>query len=120
MPGSDGDTCTKTATGRLLFRSRLFTDRSGIQFRVEIAFPHFVGKGVYGKTSNPASLGPVGVIVSGGFGDRGQTSFHGHPDMVTVTQAAGTMYGGRFQATLSGRRRFFRAYGAWRCTTKLS
>jgi hypothetical protein len=119
VPGSDGDTCTKSATGRLVFRSRLFTERSGVEFRVEIAFPHFVGKGLYETSTGHASLGPADVIVSGGFGDRGWTTFHGHPEMVTVTQAAAPLYGGRFQAVLSGHRRFFRAYGAWRCTTKL-
>jgi hypothetical protein len=110
VPGSDGDTCTRTSAGGLRFRSRLFTDRSGVQFRVAIELPRFLGEGVYGAAD---------VVVSGGFGDRGQTTFHGHPARVTVTQAAAPVYGGRFEATLSGRRRFFRAYGAWRCTTKL-
>jgi hypothetical protein len=119
VPGSDGDTCTKSATGKLLFRSRLFTDRSGIQFRVEIALPHFVGRGVYATSRTRARRGLATVIVSGGFGIRSQTSFHGNPSVVTVRKAAGSLFGGRFTATLSGRRRFFRAYGAWRCTTKL-
>ena len=119
VPGSDGDTCTTNAAGKLVYRSRLFDDRSGVQFRVEIVFPHFSGKGVYGTSSRPTRRGSADVIVTGGFGDHGQTTFHGHPGMVTVTQAAAPLYGGRFQATLSGRRRFFRAYGAWRCTTKL-
>jgi len=119
VPGSDGDTCTKSATGRLVYRSRLFTDRTGVQFRVEITLSHFAGRGVYGGSSARAGMGPAEVVVSGGFGDRGQTSFHGHPGLVTVTQAAAPLYGGRFQATLSGHRLLFRAYGAWRCTTKL-
>jgi hypothetical protein len=119
VAGSDGDTCTESSRGRLFFRSRLFTDRDGIQFRVQIAIPHFVGKGVYGTSRIPARLGPANVIVSGAFGAGGGTTFYGRPATVTVTRAAGALFGGRFQATLSGRRRFFRAYGAWRCTTKL-
>ena len=118
VPGSDGDTCTKSAAGQLVYRSRLFNDRSGVQFRVEIVFPHFSGKGVYG------TLG--GHATGAGAGDRVRRVRRPRPDNLSRPprrrhRHAGTapLYGGRFQATLSGHRRFFRAYGAWRCTTKL-
>ncbi len=120
VPGSDGDTCTSTAAGGLRFRSRLFMDRDQIEWRVEIDLPHLRGLGSYGRAGSKGTpLGTGEITVTGGFGDHGWTTFHDNNGTVTVTQARGALFGGRFEAVLSGHRRFFRAYGAWRCTTRL-
>jgi hypothetical protein len=110
VPGSDGDTCTKTTAGGLRFRSRLFMDRDQIEWRVAIDLPLLHGLGSYGRAE---------ITVSGGFGNHSWTTFHDNNGTVTVTQAKGARFGGRFDVVLSGHRRFFRAYGAWRCTTHL-
>lgn len=115
IPGSDGDMCTKTSSGGLAFRSREFMDRSGVAFRIEIALPHYRGRGSYDR--GRAALGRAAVTAIGGFGLHGWTSFHDPSAAVTVTTAKGTTLGGRLNAVFSGHRRFFRAYGAWRCTT---
>jgi hypothetical protein len=121
VPGSDGDTCVRDGSGTLRYTSRYFESREGIRWRVEIVLPRFAGKGTYKSSARVARTGPVDVIVSGSFGSGpGPSVFHGHPGIVTVTQATGRLYGGRLDATLSGKRRFFSAYGAWRCTTRLS
>jgi hypothetical protein len=109
MPGSDGDTCSKTTTGRLLFRSREFFDRTGTAFRIEISLPRYHGLGLYRH-------GAAEVTALGGFGLHSLTIFH-NAGAVTVTTAEGTRLGGRFTAIFSGHRHFFRAYGAWRCRT---
>jgi hypothetical protein len=54
----------------------------------------------------------------GGFGLHAWTVFHDPNGTVTVTTARGPTIGGRITAVFSGHRRFFRAYGAWRCTTR--
>jgi hypothetical protein len=119
VPGSDGDTCTKTAGGALSFRSRLFMDRDQIEWRVLIELPHLRGLGRYGRAgSKDATLGQAEITVSGGFGNHSWTTFHDNHGTVTLTEAKGALFGGRFEAVLSGHRRFFRAYGAWRCTTR--
>ena len=79
--------------------------------------PNYRGPGLYQPAGRKGgSLGPAAVVVSGGFGDHGQTVFRDTSGFVSVTQATGTTFGGRFHALLSGRRRLFSAYGAWRCT----
>jgi hypothetical protein len=119
VPGSDGDTCTKTAGGALSFRSRLFMDRDQIEWRVLINLPRLRGLGTYGRAgSNDATLGQAEITASGGFGNHSWTTFHDNHGTVTLTEAKGARFGGRFEAVLSGHRRFFRAYGAWRCTTR--
>jgi hypothetical protein len=116
FPGSDGDTCARTAAGALRFRSRLFPDRNGIAWRVEIDLPHYLGTGAYGHPrARIASLGKAVISLTGGFGDRGATTFRDVDGTVTVTRATRRTFAGRFEAVLSGHRRFFRAYGAWRC-----
>ncbi len=113
-PGSDGDTCTKTGAGGLVFRSREFTDRSGTSFRIEIDLPRYRGVGSYDTAGH--TLGPASVTAIGAFGTPGPTTvFHDPNGTVTVTTTHGTMLGGRLTAVFSGHRRFFRAYGAWRC-----
>jgi hypothetical protein len=117
IPGSDGDTCTKTAGGGLAYRSRLFMDRSGTTFRIAINLPHYRGRGRYQPAGSPGgTLGPAQVVATGGFGLHGWTTFRDDASTVTVTTAHGATLGGRFAAVFSGHRRFFRAYGAWRCT----
>jgi hypothetical protein len=119
MPGSDGDTCIRSPSGALDFRSRAFFDRSGILFRVQIRLPHYQGAGVYQPAGrSPRTLGPAEVTVTGGFGDHGSTAFRTTTGAVTVTRADKRTIEGRFQALLSGRRRLFSAYGTWRCTTR--
>jgi hypothetical protein len=116
IPGSDGDMCTKTGTGGLAFRSREFMDRSGVAFRIEVNLPHYRGIGSYHRHGQ--TLGPAEVTALGGFGLHAWTIFHDYDGTVTVTTAHGTILAGRFNAVFTGRRRFFRAYGAWRCTTR--
>ncbi len=112
VPGSDGDTCT-VGGGGLDYLSRLFESREQIEFRVQIALPRFRGLGTYGVGAQ--SRGKALVVVTGGFGDAGNSTFRDARGTVTVTQATGSTRAGRFEAVLSGHRRFFRAYGAWRC-----
>ena len=50
-----------------------------------------------------------------GFGLHSWTIFH-DLGAVTVTTASARRLGGHFTEVFSGHRRFFRAYGAWRCT----
>jgi len=116
IPGSDGDICTKTATGGLSFQSREFTDRSGVAFRIKIVLPHFGGIGSYHPGGQ--TLGPAEVTALGGFGLHAWTVFHDPNATVTLTTARGAILGGRLAAVFSGHRRFFRAYGAWRCRTR--
>jgi hypothetical protein len=116
IPGSDGDMCTKTASGGLAFRSREFMDRNGVAFRIEIALPRYRGEGSYHRDRH--SLGPAVVTAIGGFGIHSWTVFHDTNGTVTVATAHGTTLGGRLSAVFSGHRRFFHAYGAWRCTTR--
>jgi hypothetical protein len=116
IPGSDGDMCTKTDTGGLTFRSREFMDRSGVTFRIEITLPRYRGLGSYHRGAQ--TLGPAEVMALGGFGLHAWTVFHDPNGTVTVTTARGPTIGGRITAVFSGHRRFFRAYGAWRCTTR--
>ena len=65
--------------------------------------------------------GPVAVIqalldVVVGVGLHGWTTFHSRYAVVTTTHTSAKDYGGRFHATIVGRRgTTFRAYGAWRC-----
>lgn len=115
IPGSDGDMCTKTATGGLTFRSRKFMDRSGVAFRIEIALPRYRGLGSYRRGGQ--MFGSAEVTALGGFGLHAWTVFHDPNGTVTVTTARGPTIGGRVSAVFSGHRRFFRAYGAWRCRT---
>jgi hypothetical protein len=116
IPGSDGDMCTRTTSGGLVFRSRDFMDRSGVAFRIEINLPRYRGIGSYHRHGQ--TLGPAEVTALGGFGLHAWTTFHDNNGTVTVTTARGTTLSGRFNAVFSGHRRFFRAYGAWRCTTR--
>ena len=108
FPGSDGDTCSLSAARGLAFTSRRFFDRLQTVFRVEIQLPRFHGVGSYG---------PARIAVIGAFGNTSSTTFVDTHGTVTVTKAASPLYGGRFHGVLSGRHRFFHAYGSWRCTT---
>lgn len=116
IPGSDGDMCTRTKSGGLVFRSREFMDRSGVAFRIVINLPRYRGISSYQRHGQ--KLGRAEVIAFGGFGLHAWTIFHDYDSSVSVTTARGTTLGGRFSAVFSGHRRFFRAYGAWRCTTR--
>jgi hypothetical protein len=115
MPGSDGDTCTRTRAGGLAFQSRTFFDRLGTAFTVSINLPRFHGIGSYGH-SHSRPLGQAQVTARGGFGNGGFTTFTDNSGSVTVTTAGRRTIGGRFDAVFSGHRRLFRGYGAWRCT----
>jgi hypothetical protein len=116
IPGSDGDMCMRTTSGGLAFRSREFMDRSGVAFRIEINLPRYRGIGSYHRHGQ--TLGPAEITALGGFGLHAWTTFRDDNGTVTVTTARRTTLGGRFTAVFSGHRRFFRAYGAWRCTTR--
>jgi hypothetical protein len=106
IPGSDGDTCTRTAAGGLAFESREFMDRSGVEFRIKLALARYHGRVGYSHAT---------VTAIGGFGLQGATTFIDRKGTASVTAAAGPFVTGSFTAVFSGRRRFFRAYGAWRC-----
>jgi hypothetical protein len=117
IPGSTGDTCTKTATGDLLFSSREFMDRSGTTFRIQITLPKYRGTGSYSRGAN--ALGRAEATAVGWFGTPGPTTvFHDPNATVIVTRARGSTIVGSLTAVFSGHRRFFRAYGTWRCTTE--
>jgi hypothetical protein len=113
MPGSKGDTCTRTKAGGLSFTSRTFFDRNGVAFRISIVVPHLRGTGAYGSRG---ASGPATVLAAGGFGLHSWTLFADHHGSVTVATLTPTRIEGRFSAVFSGHRRFFRGYGAWRCT----
>lgn len=116
IPGSAGDMCRKTPKGGLGFTSREFMDRSGTMFQIAINLPRYRGIGTY---KQDASLGAAEVTAVGFFGTPGPTTvFHDPSGTVTVMTVHGATLGGRFSAVFSGHRRFFRAYGSWRCTTR--
>jgi hypothetical protein len=93
MPGSSGDTC----------RAGVFTSRTYVRGG---------GPMVYVRI-RPATRS-VDVVV--GIGLHGWTTFHSRYAVVTTTHTSPHDYGGRFHATIVGRRGVtFRAYGAWRC-----
>jgi hypothetical protein len=117
---SGADTCTRTAAGGLRFRSGLFQSGGKPAVRVELELPRFHGEGLYRTLRRPArSLGPARVRVVVGVGAHGWTTFRSETSVVTVTRADGTALGGRFHATLPPwRGRPFRAFGAWRCTAE--
>jgi hypothetical protein len=110
VPGSDGDSCRRTAAGGLRFRSRLYLFGQGPAVRVAIRLPRLRGRGTY-------YAGRVRVVV--GIGLHGWTVFRAERSLVTVTHIGTTTFGGRFRAGLTDRHGLpFRAYGAWRCTTR--
>ena len=112
IPGSEGDACRTTAHGDLVFRSRLFLAPGKPAVRVAIRLSRFRGLGLY-----HSALGRAEVRVVVGIGIRGWTTFRARTSVVTVTRESATTLGGRFHASLVGRRHSaFRAYGAWRCT----
>jgi len=84
-------------------------------FRVAIRLPRFTGLGSYGNTTG--SHGAAKVVATGGLGLHGWTTFTDNHGGVTVTDVRAGTITGRFNAVFSGHRRFFHAYGAWRCTT---
>jgi hypothetical protein len=52
-------------------------------------------------------------------GLHGRTVFGAERSRVAVTHVGATTFGGRFRAGLTDQRGLpFRAYGAWRCTTR--
>ena len=117
IPGSAGDVCLTTADGALLFRSRTFLSPGEPAVRVAIRLGRFRGLGLYRTLTRPArALGPAQVRVVVGIGIHGWTTFRPRTSVVTVTRQSKSALGGRFRATLIGRRHSeFRAYGAWRC-----
>jgi hypothetical protein len=109
-PGSDGDSCRRTPAGGLRFRSRLYLRGGGPAVRVGIRIPRLRGRGTYYSAQ-------VHVVV--GIGLHGWTVFRAERGLVTVTHTGATTFGGRFRARVTGRHGVpFRAYGAWRCTTR--
>jgi hypothetical protein len=96
MPGSAGDTCRNG-----VFTSRTYVRGSGPMVYVRI---------------RPATK-QVDVVV--GIGLHGWTTFHSRYAVVTTLRTDPKDYGGRFHATIAGRRgTTFRAYGAWRCEVR--
>jgi hypothetical protein len=92
-------------------------DRTGTMFRIAIKLARYRGKGRYQPAGSPGgTLGLAQVVATGGFGLHGWTAFRDNAGTVTVATTGSATLGGRFTAVFSGHRRFFRAYGAWRCT----
>jgi hypothetical protein len=109
-PGSDGDSCRRTARGGLRFRSRLYVNGQAPAFRIWIRLPRLRGRGTYRSAQ-------VRAVVATGL--RGRTVFRAARSLVTVTHTGATTFGGRLHAGFTDRRGLpFRAYGAWRCTTR--
>jgi hypothetical protein len=109
-PGSDGDSCRRTATDGLRFRSRLYVNGETPAFRIWIRLPRLHGRGTYASAE---------VRAVAAMGLHGRTVFRGERSLVTVTHTGATTFGGRFHAGFTDRRGLpFRAYGAWRCTTR--
>ena len=97
MPGSSGDTC---AHG--VFTSRIYVRGGGPMVYVRIV---------------PATR-RVEVVV--GIGLHGWTAFHSRYAVVSTLRTNPKDYGGRFHATIVGRRgRPSAAYGAWRCRQRM-
>jgi hypothetical protein len=109
IPGSAGDTCTRTGAGGLLFRSRLYQSPRKPALRVLLSVARFHGLGLY--------RGGAQVRVIAGIGIHGWRTFRSRASLVRTIRLSRQTIGGRFQATLVGLRgTTFRAYGAWRCT----
>jgi hypothetical protein len=109
-PGSDGDSCRRTATGGLRFRSRLFVNGQTPAFRIWIRLLPLHGRGTY-PGAQVRAIAAMGL--------DGRTVFRAERSLVTVTHTGATTFRGRFHAGLADRRGLpFRAYGAWRCTTR--
>jgi hypothetical protein len=117
IPVSSGDSCSRTATGALLYASRLYESPNGPSVRVEIRLPQFHGAGLYRSIGKPArALGPAAVDAIVGIGIHGYVTFRSSKSAVTVATVTTRTITGRFRATIVGRRHStFRAYGAWRC-----
>jgi hypothetical protein len=76
---------------------------------VLISLARFHGLGAYRD--------PAQVRVVAGIGIHGWRTFRSRARLVRATRVSRQTIGGRFQATVVGRRgTTFRAYGAWRCT----
>ena len=119
IPGSTGDTCTRTAGGRIVFTSRTYEGPASPMMRIKIVLPHFAGAGLYRTLPRAApARGPAQVLAIAGIGIHGWTTFRGPVNVVTATHVGGSTLGGRFHATLVGRHGApFRVFGAWRCAT---
>lgn len=118
IPGSSGDTCSRTAGGGLVFDSRGYQSPGKAMVRVRIVLTRFRGSGLYRTLAHSAAaLGPAKVDVVAGIGLHGWTTFPASAAQVTVTRATPQTIDGRFRATVVTHRwPPFRAYGAWRCT----
>ncbi len=115
IPGSDGDTCTKTAAGGLTFRSREFTERMGTAFVVEIksaALPRHRQLPHRRADARPCDRDC----------NRRVRNTRTHDGFPRPNRHRDRHDRARHDTRrpphgrLLGHRRFFRAYGAWRCT----
>ena len=98
---SDGDRCSRTSGGGLLFRSGLFASPGGPMVRIEIRLPRLVGPGLYRTMPvSVTALGPAHVRAIVGIGPHGWTTFRSQ-STVTVQQATGVTLSGRFHTTLA-------------------
>lgn len=117
MPTSSGDSCTRTASGSLVFASRVYLAPQKPMVRIWIRLPRFRGVGLYRSVPGPAgALGPAHVTAAVGIGIHNWQHFHSSTAAVSVRKQTATTIMGRFHATIVGyRHSTFRAYGAWRC-----
>lgn len=117
MPTSGGDSCTRTASGALVFASRVYLAAQKPMVRIWIRLPRFRGRGLYRSLPGPASArGPARVTAAVGVGIHGWQRFHSSTAVVSVRRATAKTVSGRFHATIVGyRKATFRTFGAWRC-----
>jgi hypothetical protein len=117
MPTSGGDSCTRTASGALVFASRVYLAPQKPMVRIWIRLPRFHGKGLYRSLPGPATaLGPARVTAVVGIGSHGWQHFRSSTAVVSVRRETAKTLAGRFHATIVGyRRATFRTFGAWRC-----
>jgi hypothetical protein len=109
-PGSDGDSCRRTATGGLRFRSRLYVNGRTPAFRIWIRLPRLHGRGAYASAE---------VRAIAAMGLHGRMVFRAERSLVTMTHAGATTFGGRVRAGLADQHGApFRVNGVWRCTTR--
>lgn len=117
MPTSSGDSCTRTASGSLVFASRVYLAPQKPMVRIWFRLPRFRGVGLYRSVPGPAgALGPAHVTAVVGIGIHGWQHFHSSAAVVNVRRQTAKTVAGRFHATIVGyRHSTFRTYGAWRC-----
>jgi hypothetical protein len=113
-----GDTCTRTTSGTLTFRSAPLQSRRDGKPQLTVSFlvPGFSRRGLYRTPSKPAALGGAEVYVT--TNTSGQSTFRPNSSVVAVSSAGKAILAGRLDAIVTAYRTPFRVFGSWRCTTR--